>query len=616
MKTLTTATLNQIIEEKNTALISGTNIQGETIIDGKTLNFPIANALRAISLGNIKFSKAEVYLEDVMEDESGYLFKKNDKSIFLIWNAGKKRISEVILNEEATTYSEEEFLTSLLQSVLLLEMELNLTNENTLEQISAWKEVEIKLGSSEATLFSNLVDKLENAIRTNVLEVSDITESEFEVNSEKLLLEDILSEKTITVPSTSEIVEVKMDVPDSLNETNFDDNEEINGVALKQISLFGDEELETVTPSPKKEKQRAPKQKSSKQEIVEKVKKIEKIVPVVTLDDVKSYSDLIFDDTKAEEKLVSLGFDTRTIKAAIEFRKIQREKVLKPDQMLLIPNKMTYVGWSEPVEDTVVALLTKNHILIKAEAGTGKSTMVRTVCALLNYPLFFIGGSVDADIETFLGFKTLEDGNVEFVDGPVVKAVKTGGLIYLDEGNSVMESVLIKLHSVLDDQGEIFVEASGEVYKVHPNTRFVTTINEGYAGTREFNDATADRMVGIEMDYMSSDHLWGLLENFDGGFTEYQKDILKMGRISRGDLIILTEVAKALQFAAKEGVIEAKVASTRNIIALMKTTRLYSFKKAIRFVLKKYSKDEQPAIASVLETVEDLDLKASDMLSL
>ena len=62
--------------------------------------------------------------------------------------------------------------------------------------------------------------------------------------------------------------------------------------------------------------------------------------------------------------------------------------------------------------------------------------------------------SVDLDAESLLGFKTIiqKDGAtvIDFVEGPVVQAMKKGHILYIDEINMARPETLPILHSVLD----------------------------------------------------------------------------------------------------------------------------------------------------------------------
>ncbi|WP_395242097.1 AAA family ATPase, partial [Salmonella sp. s60732] len=86
--------------------------------------------------------------------------------------------------------------------------------------------------------------------------------------------------------------------------------------------------------------------------------------------------------------------------------------------------------------------------------GAGKTKLAESVSELFQQPIQSINCSVDLDAEALLGFKTLvqRDGQsaIEFVEGPVVTAMKHGHILYIDEINMAKAETLPILHSALD----------------------------------------------------------------------------------------------------------------------------------------------------------------------
>lgn len=69
---------------------------------------------------------------------------------------------------------------------------------------------------------------------------------------------------------------------------------------------------------------------------------------------------------------------------------------------------------------------------------------------------------------------------------------------------------LAVLHEALDFRGSIDVPGYDRI-DLHPACRFIATMNYGYAGTRELNEALASRFVVIDMPPISEDYLAKLL---------------------------------------------------------------------------------------------------------
>lgn len=72
-------------------------------------------------------------------------------------------------------------------------------------------------------------------------------------------------------------------------------------------------------------------------------------------------------------------------------------------------------------------------VYISGPSGNGKSTMVEQICAKHKKSLIRINLNMMSDEDQLIGSKTLKDGNVEVVEGPVLIAMRTGSTLLLDE---------------------------------------------------------------------------------------------------------------------------------------------------------------------------------------
>ena len=104
-----------------------------------------------------------------------------------------------------------------------------------------------------------------------------------------------------------------------------------------------------------------------------------------------------------------------------------------------------------------------------------------------------INCSVDLDVEGILGYNTLQtkDGasEVSFVNGPLMKAMKNGHFLYIDEINMAKPETLPLLHGALDYRKMITNPFTQEVVYGDEEYRVIAAINEGYVGTSELNEA-------------------------------------------------------------------------------------------------------------------------------
>lgn len=168
-------------------------------------------------------------------------------------------------------------------------------------------------------------------------------------------------------------------------------------------------------------------------------------------------------------------------------------------------------------EDIIIAVSLKKPILLKGPSGSGKTRLAQSISAMFQQPMQSVNCSVDLDAEALLGFKTIvtKDGQsvIEFVDGPVVTAMKRGHILYIDEINMAKPETLPILHSLLDHRRMLTNPFTGEVIIAHEDFSVVSAINEGYIGTSPMNEALKNRFVSFSIPYLEAEQLRTVLEN-------------------------------------------------------------------------------------------------------
>ena len=89
-----------------------------------------------------------------------------------------------------------------------------------------------------------------------------------------------------------------------------------------------------------------------------------------------------------------------------------------------------------------------------------------------------------------------EGDRIVFKESYVTKAVRDGGAVVFEEINFAKPAHLAFLNSLLDDNGFVRLD-NGETVKRHRNFRFFATMNLGYFGTKELNQALYNRFNSI-----------------------------------------------------------------------------------------------------------------------
>ncbi len=171
-----------------------------------------------------------------------------------------------------------------------------------------------------------------------------------------------------------------------------------------------------------------------------------------------------------------------------------------------ISTEVLPVGLRREREVLTVALATGRHVVIEGPPGTGKSTLLRSIARDGGQRVVFVEGNAELTPARLVGqfdpSQVLAEGYhpASFVDGPLLTAMREGGLLYLEELNRVPEETLNVLITVLTE-GEIAVPRLGTVH-AGKDFRLIAAMNPFDAiGTARVSQAIADRMCRVVLGY-------------------------------------------------------------------------------------------------------------------
>lgn len=147
-------------------------------------------------------------------------------------------------------------------------------------------------------------------------------------------------------------------------------------------------------------------------------------------------------------------------------------------------------------------------MFITGLSGNGKTFAVEQACAKNKRELFRVNITIETDEDDLLGGFRLVKDETKWFDGPVIRAMKSGGVLLLDEVD-LGSNKLLCLQPVLEGKG-ILLKKINEYVKPAPGFTIVATANtkgQGsesgkFVGTNILNEAFLERFcVTFEQKY-------------------------------------------------------------------------------------------------------------------
>lgn len=202
------------------------------------------------------------------------------------------------------------------------------------------------------------------------------------------------------------------------------------------------------------------------------------------------------------------GVNEEIISSIEAFRK--KYPAAAEDEYRISVPKYHYYGtdiWNK----ALTALLAGENILLVGPKATGKNVLAENLSSVFQRPEWNISFYLNTDAASLIGADTFKDGKVSFRQGPIYKCAARGGFGILDEINMAKNESLAVLHAALDFRRIIDVPGYDRI-ELEPCTRFIATMNYGYAGTRELNEALTSRFMVINMPVIEEKNLVKLLK--------------------------------------------------------------------------------------------------------
>jgi len=181
-----------------------------------------------------------------------------------------------------------------------------------------------------------------------------------------------------------------------------------------------------------------------------------------------------------------------------------------------------YIPVSDEVELFNAAYAQKMPVLLKGPTGCGKTRFIEYMAYKLHRPLTIVRDVTETDESTstnglplvtiachedltasdLVGRYLLEGENTRWIDGPLTRAVKAGGICYMDEVVEARKDTTVLIHPLTDHRRLLPIEKLGQIVEASAGFLLVISYNPGYqSALKDLKHSTRQRFMAIEFNY-------------------------------------------------------------------------------------------------------------------
>jgi len=209
-----------------------------------------------------------------------------------------------------------------------------------------------------------------------------------------------------------------------------------------------------------------------------------------------------------------------------------------------------YIPVSDEVELFEAAYASKIPVLLKGPTGCGKTRFIEYMAFKLHRPLTIISEVTETDENSssgglplvtvachedltasdLVGRYLLEGDSTRWIDGPLTRAVKAGGICYLDEIVEARKDTTVLIHPLTDHRRVLPIEKLGQIVEARDGFLLVISYNPGYqSALKDLKQSTRQRFMAIEFNYPPRELEAKIIEREAGVTPAVAMDLAKLG---------------------------------------------------------------------------------------
>jgi nitric oxide reductase NorQ protein len=172
----------------------------------------------------------------------------------------------------------------------------------------------------------------------------------------------------------------------------------------------------------------------------------------------------------------------------------------------LIEKEPYYEAVGDEIQLFEAAYRQQIPVLLKGPTGCGKTRFMEHMAWRLKRPLITVSCHDDLTASDLVGRYLVKGGETVWVDGPLTRAVRAGGICYLDEIVEARKDTMVVIHPLADDRRTLPMEKLGQLVEAPPEFCLAISYNPGYQSVlKDLKQSTRQRFVALEFDYPSAE---------------------------------------------------------------------------------------------------------------
>lgn len=179
-------------------------------------------------------------------------------------------------------------------------------------------------------------------------------------------------------------------------------------------------------------------------------------------------------------------------------------RALKPEAHL-IRKEPYYEAVGDEIALFDAAYAMQIPVLLKGPTGCGKTRFMEFMAWRLKRPLITVSCHDDLTASDLVGRYLITNNETVWVDGPLARAVRCGGICYLDEVVEARKDTTVVIHPLADDRRILSMEKRGELLQAPKEFVLAMSYNPGYQSVlKELKQSTRQRFIAIDFNYPDS----------------------------------------------------------------------------------------------------------------